>query len=245
VRPGLAIPLLIAAVAAGGCSSEPPAAVDGESPAAAGPALPRGERIAATVPAVVDGDTIHARIDGRRVTVRLLGIDTPETGRPEVPVQCFGPESSARMRALLPPGTRVVLATDQSQDREDRFGRLLAYVLREGETVSVNQRMVAEGFARAYVVGRPFALAPAFRRAEQAARREGRGLWRACGGFPRAPPAPPPVGRACPPERPVKGNLPSGIYHVPGSPSYQETNPERCFATPAEAEQAGFRPPRG
>lgn len=199
----------------------------------------------ATVPTVIDGDTIHARYDGMRITVRLLGIDTPETGRPDTPVQCFGPEATARARALLPRGTRVRLVIDPTQDREDRFGRLLAYVFRDGDALSVNERMIAEGFARAYVVGRPFRLASEFRRAEVTARSDRRGLWRACGGFPRAPPPPPPMGRACPPGRPVKGNLPSGIFHLPGSPSYEETNPERCFATPAEAQQAGFRPPRG
>lgn len=227
------------------CSSDRPPAVDEEPRAPAAAGSPGGEQILTRVHSVVDGDTIRVRIDGERVTVRLLGIDTPETGRPDTPVQCYGPEADARAAELLPRGSQVRLAVDPTQDREDRFGRLLAYVFRDGESVSVNQRLVAEGYARAYVVGRPFVLAPAFHRAEATARRQQRGLWRACGAFPRAPPSPPPMGRACPPDRPVKGNLPSGIYHVPGSPSYEETNPERCFATPEEAAQAGFRPPRG
>lgn len=59
-----------------------------------------------------------------------------------------------------------------------------------------------------------------------------------------------PVGEACPPEAPIKGNIVDRgerkgekIYHVPGSSSYQQTKPERCFATAADAESAGFRAP--
>lgn len=50
----------------------------------------------------------------------------------------------------------------------------------------------------------------------------------------------------CPPDYPVKGNNgKSGkIYHVPGSASYKATHPERCYATAADAEAAGYRAPR-
>ncbi|MBI5087957.1 MAG: nuclease, partial [Actinobacteria bacterium] len=49
----------------------------------------------ATIERVVDGDTVVADFDGRRETVRLIGIDTPETVKPDAPVECFGPEASA------------------------------------------------------------------------------------------------------------------------------------------------------
>jgi hypothetical protein len=51
----------------------------------------------------------------------------------------------------------------------------------------------------------------------------------------------------CPADHPVKGNIPASgdrIYHVPGRASYNATDPERCFATAADAEAAGFRAPR-
>ena len=60
-----------------------------------------------------------------------------------------------------------------------------------------------------------------------------------------------PVGSACPAEAPVKGNIVDRgarkgdkIYHVPGSSAYQQTKPERCFATATDAEDAGYRAPR-
>jgi len=151
------------------------------------------------------------------------------------------------MRTLVAPGDRVRLETDPTQDVRDRNGRLLAYVYRGAQTRSLNELMVAGGFARVYVVGRPFLLIDRFERLEAAARRRGAGLWRACGSQqpPRPTRPPSPTGRECPPDRPVKGNLPSRIYHRPGDPSYEETRPERCFATPADAESVGFRAPRG
>ena len=60
-------------------------------------------RIPAKVTSVVDGDTIRVRLDsGDAVTVRLIGIDTPETKHPTRPMQCFGAEASAKTAELLP-----------------------------------------------------------------------------------------------------------------------------------------------
>jgi hypothetical protein len=56
----------------------------------------------------------------------------------------------------------------------------------------------------------------------------------------------PPATRSdCPAGYPIKGNINAGgahIFHVPGGAFYTQTNPERCFAAPADAAQAGFRP---
>ena len=60
----------------------------------------------ATVTAVVDGDTIDVSIEGRDERVRLIGIDTPETKKPDAPIECFGPEASEFTTGLLPIGTR-------------------------------------------------------------------------------------------------------------------------------------------
>src|SRR6476469_2975663 len=78
----------------------------------------------ATVTRVVDGDTIVVRIGGRDENVRVLGIDTPETHKPDTPVECYGPEASNRLVALLPAGTVVRLVRDV--ESRDRYGRLLA-----------------------------------------------------------------------------------------------------------------------
>jgi micrococcal nuclease len=213
-----------------------------------GPAAERAggaEGAAATLRRVTDGDTVVVAVRGTQERVRLVGIDTPEVSGPFTDEECFGPQASARTRALLAPGDPVRLVRDTTQDARDRNGRLLAYLYRPRETRSMNERLVAGGFARVYVVGRRFAQADRFEAAERAARAAGRGLWSACRRDAAPRPVPPPSSGACPPGRPVKGNLPSGIYHRPGDPDYAKTTPERCFATPADAERAGFRAARG
>ena len=78
----------------------------------------------ATVDRVVDGDTIIAQWQGTRLRVRLIGIDAPESVKPDAPVDCFGPESSDALKQLLPPGTRV-MAAYQGDQHQDQFGREL------------------------------------------------------------------------------------------------------------------------
>jgi micrococcal nuclease len=137
----------------------------------------------ARVVRVIDGDTIAVSVDGgREQSVRLLGIDTPETHRPGTPIECGGPEASANMRKLAPAGTRVVLEPDPSQDRVDRYGRLLAYVrLPDGRLAEEAQ--LAAGWATVYVYAeRPVSRDGAFRRAQAAARAARRGVWARCGG---------------------------------------------------------------
>jgi len=150
--------------------------------AASWPPAAAQDRIPATVTAVVDGDTIKVRLDaGGSVTVRLIGIDTPETKHPSKPVQCFGAEASAKTAELLPPGTRVELESDVQG--LDRYGRNLAYVWREGGMLMVNQQLVAEGYALTLTIPPNVKYAEQFAAAVEAARTNGLGLWSACTGM--------------------------------------------------------------
>ncbi|MFM7534273.1 MAG: thermonuclease family protein [Acidimicrobiales bacterium] len=135
----------------------------------------------ATVVSVVDGDTIVVKIDGKRTTVRLIGIDTPETVAPNRPVGCFGPEASKRTAALLPAGTAVRLERDV--EARDVYGRLLAYVYRRADGLFVNEDLVAGGFADVLRIPPNTAHAERLTRARSDARRERRGLWGACPAF--------------------------------------------------------------
>ncbi len=78
----------------------------------------------ATVERVVDGDTFIARRNGRSLRVRLIGINAPESVKPDSPVECFGPESSRLLDDLLPSGARVQAAYEDGGQR-DRYGREL------------------------------------------------------------------------------------------------------------------------
>jgi len=116
---------------------------------------------------VVDGDTIDVRLNRGKVDrVRLLGIDTPEVyNGPE----CGGSIASAEMRRLAL-NRRVKLTTDPTQDRRDRYGRLLAYVRRAGGG-SIQAGMLRTGWAQVYVYdsSAPFQRLTEFRPIEDAA----------------------------------------------------------------------------
>jgi micrococcal nuclease len=134
-------------------------------------------RVTATVVDVVDGDTVVVRLpDGTTDTVRLLGVDTPETVHPDRGVECFGPEASAFTKAQLL-GRRVRLTRDV--EARDRYGRRLAHLDVAGEWF--NARLVREGYARLLVVPPNGAGARTLLRLELAARRAGAGRWGACG----------------------------------------------------------------
>ena len=129
----------------------------------------------ALVVRAVDGDTIEARIDGEVEDVRYIGVDTPETVKPDTPVQCFGPRASAFNHRLVE-GQQVRLVF--GVERRDDYGRLLAYVhLGRG---FVNAMLVRRGLARSLTIPPNDRFAPLFRRLELRAARAGRGLWGAC-----------------------------------------------------------------
>ncbi|WP_051471624.1 thermonuclease family protein [Patulibacter minatonensis] len=136
----------------------------------------------ARVVRTVDGDTAElAFSDARgaaRVTVRYLGVDTPESVDPDEPVQCFGPEASHRNRAWAT-GRRVRLVFDR--ERVDPYGRLLAALVVEGQRRSLSERLVAGGYARVLTIAPNGATAPALRRLQERAREDRRGLWSVCG----------------------------------------------------------------
>jgi micrococcal nuclease len=141
--------------------------------------LPDGGRgREAEVAEVIDGDTVDLTIGGATERARLLGIDTPETVHPDRPVECFGPEASARTKELLPAGTVVLLQRDE--EARDRFGRLLVYLWRRDDGLFVNGTLVAEGYADTLRIEPNTALASDLSARRAAARAAGLGRWSSC-----------------------------------------------------------------
>jgi len=149
----------------------------GSGPAGSGPAASGAAGLASVV-RVVDGDTIIVKASGRQERVRLIGIDTPESVKPNTPVQCFALEASARTKALLPVGTTVRLERDA--ELRDRYKRLLAYVYRQPDGMFVNLVLAREGFALPYTFPPNVAHADDFVAAASEARQSHRGLWSRC-----------------------------------------------------------------
>jgi micrococcal nuclease len=127
---------------------------------------------------VVDGDTIRVALGARVERVRYIGIDTPESVKPDAPVQCYAHRAAAENAGLVA-GQRVRLVLDV--EARDRFGRLLAYVYRARDGVNVGDALVRGGYARTLTIPPNIRFAARFAALARQARRAGRGLWSACG----------------------------------------------------------------
>jgi micrococcal nuclease len=162
--------VLLAAAAGAGCHPSPP---------------PDG---LATVVDVVDGDTIDVEIGGRTERVRLIGIDTPETKKPNSPVECWGPEASAFTESLLPVG--AIVRVERDIVGRDDYGRVLGYVHRLGRPTHldgevradmfVNLEIVEQGYAQPLTIEPNSTFARDFAAAAGRAERADLGMWGAC-----------------------------------------------------------------
>lgn len=123
---------------------------------------------------IIDGDTFEVEARAGKVTIRLIGVDTPEVSGG---AECFGTEATEFLRRLIG-AERVVLVYDA--DRTDRYGRTLAYVWRMRGKVFVNLRLVERGYATVLTVRPNVAYRERLEAAERLARLGQRGLWKDC-----------------------------------------------------------------
>jgi micrococcal nuclease len=133
-----------------------------------------------TVTRVLDGDTIT--VNGG-ITIRYIGIDTPELYGGSESAECFAREAKQRNEKLLL-GQTVRLKKDTSDT--DTYGRLLRYVYLDNprtsfqEQTSINEILVREGYAFARTVPPDVALQENLQQLEEDARKNKRGLWDSC-----------------------------------------------------------------
>jgi micrococcal nuclease len=128
----------------------------------------------------VDGDTIEIKIGDKTEKLRYIGVNTPETVKPNTPVQCFGKESSDFNKSLVE-GKSVVLEKDISE--RDRYGRLLRYVYLvndKGELEMVNKKLIEEGYASVSTFPPDVKYQKVFLAAEKRAKEGKKGLWASC-----------------------------------------------------------------
>src|SRR3954462_5517900 len=123
------------------------------------------------------GHPVHVARGGADETVRYIGVDTPESVKPDTPVQCFAKAASAFNERLVA-GREVTLVSDV--EGRDRYGRLLAYVYRRPDGLFVNEQLVKRGFARPLTIPPNDRYAGPIAHLAASARAAGRGLWGAC-----------------------------------------------------------------
>lgn len=166
-------------------------------------ATPKNEKSSKTytyrgrITQVIDGDTLKVRYNGKTKTVRVIGIDTPESHKPNVPVECGAKQATSTafqwaFKRQLDydgdglwdhgrEGRMVTLRTDPTQTKTDKYGRLLAYVNRGSS--DFGRRQISKGWAEVFVyANNPFKRFAAYDKSAKAAQSAGVGVWSACGG---------------------------------------------------------------
>lgn len=154
----------------------PPQTEDFPSKRSRSPTLWPQNGESALVTRVIDGDTVEVSLNGESLTVRYIGIDTPETKHPSKPIECFGPEASQFNKELVA-GRQVLLEKDITD--KDRYGRLLRYVWIDGVGL-VNQILVENGYGRVSTYPPDVKYESLLIEAESSAQADGIGRWGAC-----------------------------------------------------------------
>ena len=166
---------------------ERPPAISPEAPPASAslphlqtdPAFVPKRSYATSVASVIDGDTITAMVDGKQMSIRLIGIDTPESSTSTRPEECGGKEASQFLQNALPKGTPILLTRDQ--ELIDPYDRLLAYVFRKSDGLFVNLAIAKYGMASELSFPPNTRHATHIRKAVTTARTSGTGVWALCG----------------------------------------------------------------
>lgn len=135
---------------------------------------PKGKE--AQVVKVIDGDTIAVAIDGKNTTVRIIGIDTPETVDSRKSVECFGQKASEKAKEQLS-GKTIQLEQDSSQGELDKYNRLLRYVWLDNGTVDYGATMIQDGYAFEYTYETPYVYQVRYKELQKEAEQNKRGLW--------------------------------------------------------------------
>jgi micrococcal nuclease len=104
---------------------------------------------------IVDGDTIDVDIDlGFDISfssrVRLAGIDTPESRTSDKLEKSLGLESKAYLKSAIEAAKTVVIKTEK-MDSSEKYGRILGWVFLDGSDISINQKMIDDGYAWGYM----------------------------------------------------------------------------------------------
>ncbi len=206
----------------------------------------------ARVVRVVDGDTVVANVDGVEEKIRFVLVNTPESVHPKKGVEYYGKEASDFTKMNLEDKT-IYLEKDVS-DR-DRYGRMLRYIWlkrpatneptdEEIEQYMFNAILLKKGFANLSTFPPDVKYVDLFARLEREARENNLGLWGDDGE--------PVDGKGSDkeetvtrgnPEDPIRGNVKSKIYHLPGGKSYDKVSKANIiyFKTEEDAIAAGYR----
>ena len=126
------------------------------------------------VSSVIDGDTFRIKYEGKTQSIRMLGIDAPESNKTRYKhLECFGTQAKDYLKSLIDK-KRITFKFDSSQDQRDMYDRLLAYVFLGDQ--NINQTMIEDGYAKEYTFKTTYSYQSQFRQAQKSAQDQQVGL---------------------------------------------------------------------
>lgn len=99
---------------------------------------------------VVDGDTVDILVDlgfglTKKERVRVAGIDTPESRTRDLYEKKLGKEAAAYLTEQLEDGNIII-----KTEKDGKYGRMLGWLYKEGQTISIQEDMINRGYGWAY-----------------------------------------------------------------------------------------------
>ncbi len=166
-------------------NNKKPAEVKSAQTEAAAPAISDSPAVSilsdkqpAEVLKVIDGDTIAVSINGQKQTIRIIGINTPETVDPRKTVECFGAEASNKAKEYFKDMEyKVWLKEDSTQGDKDKYQRLLRYVFTDDGSQDYGLQMIKDGYAYEYTYNTPYKYQDEYKKAQADAQIKKLGLW--------------------------------------------------------------------
>lgn len=201
------------------------------------------------VESVIDGDTFKVNYKGQHVSVRLIGLNSPEIATSNTSAECFGGEATAYLKNIIE-GKYIGLSIDPKQDMNDRYGRLLRYAYLDDGT-DIGSHIISDGYGREYTYDGEYYYQARYKQLQSEAMNNKLGLWQdnVCKDI-TLETAPTQATNNQTASCNIKGNISLNtgekIYHVPGQMYYEQTQiseeyGERWFCTEEEAKASGWR----
>lgn len=135
----------------------------------------KNEKIEVKYSESVDGDTAKFKLDEEIITVRFLGIDTPETVHPSLGEQPYGKEASNYTKEKLQNANKIELEYDSNSSKTDKYGRHLAWIWVDDSLLQ--EELIREGLAQTYMLQGNYTYAWLLQEKQEEAKEEKVGIW--------------------------------------------------------------------
>lgn len=133
------------------------------------------ERIQVTYYESVDGDTAKFKLNDKIITVRFLGINTPETVSTTKGEEPYGKEASNYTKEKLENANKIEIEYDKNASEKDKYDRYLAWIWIDDNLLQ--EGLVLNGFAETYMLQNNYRYAGVLQLAEEKAKENKIGIW--------------------------------------------------------------------